>query len=101
MVLNELMTNAAKYGALSQPEGRVRVEWSTIEDKNSPKLRMIWTETGGPTVQSPMRRGFGSTLIEQSITRELAGIIEKNFDPGGLICTMMLPLEFLGGKFVK
>ena len=89
------MTNAAKYGALSQPEGRVRVEWSAIEDSPS-KLRMVWTEMGGPLVQPPTRRGFGSTLIEQSITRELGGTIEKNFDPAGLICTMMLALELLG-----
>ena len=96
MVFNELMTNAAKYGALSQPEGRVRVEWSTTDDASPAKLRMVWMELGGPLVQSPIRRGFGSTLIEQSITRELGGTLEKNFDPAGLICTIMLPLERLG-----
>jgi two-component sensor histidine kinase len=95
MVLNELMTNAAKYGALSQPEGRVRVEWSATEDRGPLKLRMVWMEMGGPLVHSPIRRGFGSTLIEQSITGELGGTVEKNFDPTGLICTMMLPLERL------
>jgi two-component sensor histidine kinase len=95
MVLNELMTNAAKYGALSQPEGRVRVEWNATEDRSPPKLRMVWMEMGGPLVQSPIRRGFGSTLIEQSITRDLGGALEKNFDPAGLICTMALPLERL------
>jgi two-component sensor histidine kinase len=95
MVLNELMTNAAKYGALSQPDGRVRVEWNATEDRSPPKLRMVWMEMGGPLVQSPIRRGFGSTLIEQSITRDLGGALEKNFDPAGLICTMTLPLERL------
>jgi len=95
MVFNELMTNAAKYGALSQPEGRVRVEWSATEDRGPSKLRMVWMEMGGPLVHSPIRRGFGSTLIEQSITRELGGTLEKNFDPTGLLCTMMLPLERL------
>jgi two-component sensor histidine kinase len=94
MVLNELMTNAAKYGALSQPEGRVRVEWSTAKEHGPPKLRMVWMETGGPLVHSPTRRGFGSTLIEHSIS-ELSGTCERNFDPTGLICTMMLPLERL------
>jgi two-component sensor histidine kinase len=96
MVLNELTTNAAKYGALSQPEGRVRVEWRATADPSHPKLRIVWTEMGGPLVQPPTRRGFGSTLIEQSITRELGGTFEKNFDPAGLICTMILPLELLG-----
>src|SRR5262249_11460582 len=99
MVLNELMTNAAKYGALSQPEGRVQVEWSTTEDGSHAKLRMVWMESGGPLVQSPIRRGFGSTLIEQSITRELGGTLEKNFDPAGLSCTMLLPLERLRTYF--
>jgi two-component sensor histidine kinase len=101
MVINELMTNAAKYGALSQPEGRVRVEWNATENRTPPKLRMVWIETGGPLVESPIRRGFGSTLIEQSITRELGGILEKNFDPAGLICTMVLPLEKLGTYLPK
>jgi two-component sensor histidine kinase len=95
MVLNELMTNAAKYGALSQPEGRVQIEWSTTEEEGPPKLRMVWMEIGGPLVHSPIRRGFGSTLIEHSITRELSGTFEKDFNPTGLICTMMLPLESL------
>jgi two-component sensor histidine kinase len=99
MVFHELMTNAAKYGALSQWEGRVRVEWSTTEDRRHLKLRMVWIEIGGPLVQPPIRRGFGSTLIEQSITRELGGVFEKNFDSAGLICTMMLPLERLRAKF--
>jgi two-component sensor histidine kinase len=92
MVFHELMTNAAKYGALSQPEGHVRLEWNTTEDRSSPELRMVWTEMGGPLIQSPIRRGFGSTLIEQSITRELGGTLEKDFDAAGLICTMMLPV---------
>jgi len=95
MVFHELMTNAAKYGALSQPEGRVRVEWSTTEDGGHSTLRVVWMEMGGPLVQAPIRRGFGSALIEQSITRELGGTFEKDFDRAGLICTMMIPLERL------
>ena len=95
MVLNEMMTNAAKYGALSRAEGRVHVEWITTEDTNRPTLRMVWVEMGGPPVHSPIRHGFGSTLIEQSIIRELGGTFERNFDPAGLIYTMILPLERL------
>ena len=95
MVFHELMTNAAKYGALFQPEGRVRLEWSTTEDGGHSTLRIVWTEIGGALVQAPIRRGFGSALIEQSITRELGGTFEKDFDPPGLICTMILPLESL------
>jgi two-component sensor histidine kinase len=95
MVFHELMTNAAKYGALSQPEGRVRVEWSTTEDGGHSTLRVVWMEMGGPLVRAPIRRGFGSALIEQSITRELGSTLEKDFDRAGLICTMMIPLERL------
>jgi len=95
MVIHELMTNAAKYGALSHSDGCVQVEWSTPEDGGARKLRMVWTEMGGPPIQSPTRRGFGSTLIEQSITRGLGGTFEKHFDPAGLICRMVLPLENL------
>src|SRR5262249_29828058 len=96
MVLNELMTNATKYGAPSQPEGRVRVEWNATKDRSPPKLRMVWMEMGGALIQSPIRRGVGSTLIEQSITRELGGTLENKFDPTGLICSMILCVERLG-----
>jgi two-component sensor histidine kinase len=95
MVLNELMTNAAKYGALSQPEGCVQVEWGKTEDGSPAKLRIVWMELGGPLVQSPIRRGLGSTLIEQSITYGLGGTVEKNFGPAGLVCKVTLPLERL------
>ena len=95
MILNELMTNAGKYGALSEPDGRVQLKWSMVDDSPPRTLQMVWMEMGGPLVQSPIRRGFGSTLIERSITRELGGTFEKNFDPAGLICTMMLPLNNL------
>jgi two-component sensor histidine kinase len=95
MVLNELMTNAAKYGALSQPGGCVQIEWGKTEDGSPAKLRMVWMELGGPLVQSPIRRGFGSALIEQSIMYELGGSVETNFDPAGLICTVTLPFERL------
>jgi two-component sensor histidine kinase len=94
MVLNELTTNAVKYGALSRPDGRVRITWSA-GDENGGKLRLTWQETGGPAVQSPTRRGFGSALLEQSITRELGGSVTRDFDPAGLICTITVPLERL------
>jgi two-component sensor histidine kinase len=95
MVLNELMTNAAKYGALSRPDGHVQIEWSMTKESGPPQLRMVWMEMGGPPVGLPTRRGFGSALIERSITHELGGTFERNFDPTGLVCTMMLPLENL------
>jgi two-component sensor histidine kinase len=92
MVLNELMTNAAKYGALSQPDGRIRLEWM-LGNGTPAQLRMEWSETGGPRVDPPSRRGFGSSLIEQSIRRELGGTFHKDFHPDGLTCTILLPLD--------
>jgi two-component sensor histidine kinase len=94
MVLNELTTNAVKYGALSRPDGRVRITWSTGEE-NGQKLQLAWKEIGGPSIQPPTRRGFGSALLEQSITRELGGTVTREFEPTGLTCTITVPLERL------
>jgi two-component sensor histidine kinase len=94
MVLTELTTNAVKYGALSRPDGCIRIAWSTGE-QNGRKLQLAWKEIGGPSVQPPTRRGFGSALLEQSITRELGGTVKRDFDPAGLTCTFTIPLERL------
>jgi len=94
MIVNELTANAVKYGALSRPDGRIRIDWS-IEEGPGPRLRLAWAEMNGPSIQPPTRRGFGSSLIEQSITRELGGTLAKNFDATGLVCTITVPLERL------
>jgi two-component sensor histidine kinase len=91
MVVNELTTNAVKYGALSRTDGRVRLEWRFLDGKD-PKLEISWVESGGPAVDEPTRRGFGSTLIEQSVVRDLAGTVDKRFAAGGLECSMTVPL---------
>lgn len=76
MVLHELATNAAKYGALLAPEGRVRVTW-LIEDRvNGDTLQLRWEETGGtPPGAAPPRRGFGSRLIEATVAGQLGGVV--------------------------
>jgi len=96
MVVHELATNAAKYGALSTPAGRLTVRW-TIE--RAPvgtagaveRVRLTWQESGGPPVTPPQRRGFGSRLIERS-TSELDGEMELAFDPAGLRYALTFPL---------
>ena len=88
MVFHELATNAAKYGALSQA-GRLKVAW-TIED--SANLALEWRETGGPSPKPPSRKGFGSRLIERSISGELQGRVSIDYDPAGLICRFTTPL---------
>jgi PAS domain S-box-containing protein len=96
MVIHELATNAAKYGALSSPRGRVEVRWSidrTVSSTDSPGVaRLTWAESGGPPVKPPARPGFGSKLIERS-TSELDGTARLEFMPAGLRYCLTLPLS--------
>ena len=94
MTAHELTTNAAKYGALSTEEGRVRVAWRVIRGESGAQcLRIEWRESGGPPVAPPRRRGFGSRLITGGIARELDGEVRLAFEPEGLHCTIDVPLE--------
>ena len=92
MIFHELATNAAKYGALSAPDGRVLVDWS-VADQLRPRHDLVWRETGGPPVVAPDRRGFGSRLIERNVRHDLAGEIELEFAGDGLIATFSIPLD--------
>jgi PAS domain S-box-containing protein len=83
LALHELATNAAKYGALSRPGGRVELRWFVSFDW----LNLSWCESGGPHVASPTRRGFGSRLIEHA-SRDIDGQIRLEFDPEGVRCLM-------------
>jgi two-component system, chemotaxis family, CheB/CheR fusion protein len=88
LILHELCTNAAKYGALSIPEGRLSVRWSEVQGPDGPEVVFRWEERGGPSVSPPDARGFGTRLIERACRFELGGEVELNFDPEG--CTMEL-----------
>jgi two-component sensor histidine kinase len=90
MVLHELATNALKYGALVQPDGKVLVDWSAVGDR---RLRLRWREIDGPPVQPPQNKGFGSTLIEDVFARQLGGSAQLEFAPTGLVCTLECPLH--------
>jgi two-component system CheB/CheR fusion protein len=92
MAIHELASNAAKYGALSTPAGRLTVMWETKGDGAGQTLDLTWTETGGPTVQQPSRRGFGTTLIERSLSHEFDATVNREFLPTGLRCTFEIPL---------
>ena len=92
MALQELATNAVKYGALSSPQGRVLVAWSVEEAGPSPRLCLRWEESGGPAVQPPTHQGFGSRLIERSLARELNGEARIEFRPDGVVCSVSAPL---------
>jgi len=91
MALHELATNAAKYGALSVPSGRIAVEWSVEQQADGERLRLEWAESGGPAVVEPERRGFGTRLIEGSIPYDLDGEAHIEFRPQGVRCVLLLP----------
>jgi len=93
MVLHELATNAAKYGALSRPEGRVELSW---DQAPSGMLVLCWTERGGPRVAGPpRRRGFGSRLIETTLQGQLGGEARFDWAPEGLCCRMTIAAQHL------
>ncbi len=91
LALHELATNAAKYGALSVPEGQICLEWWLVGDEPA-RLRLRWQETGGPSVGQPTRRGFGSRLIETLLAAELKAEVRITYDPAGVICEVDAPL---------
>jgi two-component sensor histidine kinase len=93
MILHEIATNAAKYGALSNDTGTVTLDWETSEENGGRKLRLIWTEAGGPHVIAPVQRGFGSRLIERSARDQLGGEATVDFLPRGVVCTVSCALD--------
>jgi len=96
MIVHEIATNAAKYGALSNDSGGVTLAWEVLGE-NDPahagKLRMLWRESGGPVVVAPIQRGFGSRLIERSARDQLGGEATVDFLPRGVVYTITCALE--------
>jgi PAS domain S-box-containing protein len=87
LALHELATNAAKYGALSTPRGKVRLQWDLEPDS----LVLNWTETGGPATMAPSSQGFGTQIINASIRSQLGGQVTFDWLPDGLTCTLSVP----------
>lgn len=92
MALHELATNAAKYGALSTPAGRVAITW-TVTLGDPPRLGLRWQESGGPPVSPSPEKGFGSRLIERSLALELGGEVHISYEPGGVVCDVRAPVS--------
>ena len=91
MIVHEIATNAAKYGALSNDTGSVTLDWEIITEDQ--KLRLTWAETGGPPVVAPVQRGFGSRLIERSARDQLGGEATVDFLPRGVVYTLTCALD--------
>lgn len=88
LLLHEMMTNAAKYGSLSVPSGKLEVSWTLDESGN---CHLKWEESGGPEVAAPTRKGFGSNLIEKTVSHDLGGEISMDFAKEGLRASFTLP----------
>ncbi len=93
MVLHELVTNAAKYGALSSADGRVSVNWERLPDGDAAgRLMITWREIAGPPITVPIRSGYGTSLIRDLIPHELGGTVDLAFASDGVFCTIAIPL---------
>jgi len=92
LALHELGTNAAKYGALSVPEGKVSIVWNIEADRD---FTLVWREESGPPVKQPTHRGFGLKMLERALASDLAGSVNISFIPEGLTCTITAKLPEL------
>lgn len=88
LAVNELATNASKYGALSTPAGRVTICWSS-----EPEFRFEWREQGGPPVAAPTRKGFGTLLIRKMLASDFNGTVELRHDVDGVVCVLTAPAD--------
>jgi two-component sensor histidine kinase len=91
MALHELLTNAAKYGALSTASGTVAIAWSHAAGPLGGRVRLEWKERGGPAVRPPLRRGFGTRFIERTLAEEAHGEAAIRFEPDGVRAVFEAP----------
>lgn len=89
LAVHELATNAIKYGALSVDSGHVDIRWHVDKDR----LFVQWQEEGGPVVEEPKKRGFGTLMVERALAREFGGSAKIRFQPGGVICVIDAPMS--------
>jgi two-component sensor histidine kinase len=92
MVIHELVTNAAKHGALSSANGKVSVSWDRTDADAAAILTITWRELSGPPIKTPVRSGYGSCLIRDLIPHELGGAVDLAFASDGACCKIEIPL---------
>lgn len=95
LILHELATNAAKYGALLTDDGRVSVTWSVRDEAGEPHCALRWSEEGGPAVEPPTRTGFGTRLIGRGLAGSFGGAVELSYPSTGVVCTIDAPVSGL------
>jgi two-component sensor histidine kinase len=88
-----VLLNAAKYGALSTPHGRVEVSWSSSAGDNTASFLMVWREIGGPPIAASPKCKYGASIIRDLIPRELGGTVDLAFTPDGVCCQIEIPVE--------
>ncbi|MFC6790689.1 sensor histidine kinase [Methylobacterium komagatae] len=91
LMLHELATNAAKYGALSNASGRVTIDWQIDGDGEDASVTVRWAEAGGPPVEAPTRTGFGTRLIARGLAGSFDGEVDLRYPPTGVVCTIVAP----------
>jgi two-component sensor histidine kinase len=97
MVIHELATNAAKYGALSTQSGRVSVRWNR-KLNGSTQFVLVWQETGGPKVETPKKSGYGTSVVRDLIPYEFGGRVDVEFASEGLRCQLEIPFDRIGAE---
>ena len=99
MVFHELATNAAKYGALSNDAvGKAEIAWQVESTPQGDRMRLRWQESDGPPVLPPGRKGFGSRLIGGGLAQDLDGEVHLDYDPGGVVCQIIMPIQRQVGR---
>lgn len=98
LVFQELATNAAKYGALSTPGGKVSLTWTLEPSGGDQRMRLTWRENGGPLVERSSRKGFGARLIEGGLAKDLQGEVHLDYARSGLVCRIEAPIAGTGGR---
>ena len=93
IAVHELATNAAKYGALSNADGRVAIRWDDERDGATRRFRLVWQESGGPPVTEPQRRGFGRKVLGRLTAGALDGEATLEYRPDGVVWSLVAPSD--------
>ena len=97
MVIHELVTNAAKHGALSVRSGHVSVQWYRKLNGGA-QLIFVWQETGGPKVAAPKKSGYGTGVVRDLIAYEFGGTVDLSFAPEGVRCRLEMPIDQISSE---